>query len=193
MRRIIFLLGLMVAASSLAVSQSVPNPILPPSAPSTSSPIEPPRLPLPSVQCRSADLSVRHVTEDTAMGGENLIVYAWRNNLSMPCTLKGYPRYELLDKLGVVRPRGQAINSQKLPGDEAKVPPQLVTIEAGKEAWFRVHYNSGGAGYLGKPCPVSLQVRIMAPGTTRAFVVKEDITSCRTVEISPVRSGPLPE
>ena len=193
MRRIIFLLGLMAAASSVAMGQSVPNRTIAPSAPTTSSRIEPPRLPLPSVQCRGADLSVRQVSDDAAMGGEHLVLYAWRNNSSTPCTLKGYPRYDLLDKLGAVRPRGRAINSKQLPGDEALLPAELVTIAPGTEAWFRVHYNSGGAGYLGKPCPVSRKVRIVAPGTTRAFVVKEDISSCRKVEVSAVRSGPQPE
>jgi hypothetical protein len=143
--------------------------------------------------CRGEDLSVRHVTDDAAMGGQNLIVYALKNNSSAACTLDGYPRYELLDKSGKLRPRGRAINSQQLPGDEAKRPPQLVTIEPGKEAWFRVYYNSGGAGYLGKPCPVSRKVRIVAPGTTKSFFLKEDITSCTTVQVSSVRGGPLPE
>ena len=193
MRRIILLLGLMAAASSVAVSQSIPNRSIPPSAPSTSSTIEPPRLPLPSVQCRGTDLSVRQVYDNAAMGGEHLMLYAWQNNSSMPCTLKGYPRYELLDKLRAVPPRGRAINSKQLPDDEAMMPAQLVTIAPGTEAWFRVHYNSGGAGYLGKPCPVSRKVRIVAPSTTRAFILKEDITSCSTVEVSAVRSGPVPE
>ncbi len=193
MRRIVFLLRLMAAASCVAMGQSVPNRSIAPSAPTTSSRIEPPRLPLASGQCRGADLSVRQVYDNAAMGGEHLMLYAWRNNSSMPCTLKGYPRYELLDKLGAVRPRGRAINSKQLPGDEALMPAQLMTIAPGTEAWFRVHYNSGGAGYLGKPCPVSRKVKIVAPGTARAFMVKEDISSCGKVEVSAVRSGPVPE
>jgi len=68
-----------------------------------------------------------------------------------------------------------------------------VTIVPGTETWFRVHYNSGGAGYLGKPCPVSRKVRIVAPGITRAFVLKEDISSCSNLEVSALRSGPLPD
>jgi hypothetical protein len=52
----------------------------------------------------------------------------------MRTVLLGYPRFELLDKSGKVRPRGRAINSQQLPGDESKKPPQLLRIEPGKEA-----------------------------------------------------------
>ncbi len=188
MRRILLLLGLMATASSVAMSQgSGGRPIMPSSPsttmPSSSAPMEPPRLPLPSAPCRGADLSVRHVTEDAAMGGQNIIDYALKNNSSMPCAVKGYPRYELLDNAGAVRPRGRAVSSQQLPGDQEKHPPQLVIIALGQEAGFRVYYNSGGAGYVGRPCPMSLKMRISAPGTTRVFVLNENITSCRTVEV----------
>ncbi len=144
------------------------------------------------VPCRGEDLSVRHVTDDAAMGGHYLIDYALRNNSSSPCTLKGYPRFELLDRSGKVRRRGRASNSQKLPGDETKEPPQLITLEPGKEAGFRVYYNSGGAGHIGKPCPVSRKIRITAPGTTRHFVRREEIRLCFGLAVSAVRKA-LPE
>jgi hypothetical protein len=140
--------------------------------------------------CRGEDLSVRHVTEDAAMGGHNLIDYAFKNNSSSPCTLTGYPRFELMDKAGKVRRHGRAINSQRLPGDETSEAPQLITLEPGKEAGFRVYYNNGGAGYTGKPCPLSGKVRIVPPDTRRRFVLREDIRSCRSVLISAVRISP---
>ncbi len=140
--------------------------------------------------CRGEDLSVRHVTDDAAMGGHNLIDYAFRNNSSSPCTLTGYPRFELLDKIGRVRPHGRAINSQRLPGDERIEPAQVVTLEPGKEAGFRVYYNNGGAGHMGTPCPLSQRVRISAPGTRRNFELREEIRSCRSVLISAVRNSP---
>jgi hypothetical protein len=122
------------------------------------------------------------------MGGVRMIVYAFKNKSSGTCTLKGYPRFELLDKSGYVRPHGRAISSQKAPGEETKQQPQLVTIEPGKEAAFRVDYQTGGAGYLGKPCPLSRRVRITPPGTTRRFVRREEISLCSSLQISPVRS-----
>jgi len=138
--------------------------------------------------CRGADLSVRQVTTDAAMGGRNLIDYAIRNHSSLPCALVGYPRFELLDKSGRVRPRGRATNSQRLPGDDRKQPPKSVTVESGKEVWFRVYYKSGGAGYLGQPCPVSRRVRITPPGTRRRFLVRGQITLCGKLLVSAVRS-----
>jgi hypothetical protein len=148
------------------------------------------RLPLP---CRGQEISARHISDDSAMGGQNSIVYGLKNVSPVACTLKGYPRYELLDKVGKIRPRGRAINSQQLPGDDEKLRPQQVMIHPGEEAWFRVHYNSGGAGHVGKPCPVSRKARIVAPGTTRVLVLKESITSCGAVEVSAVRGAPVPE
>lgn len=138
--------------------------------------------------CRNGALSVRHVTEDAAMGGHNTIDYAFKNKSQSSCTLFGYPRFELLDKSGKVRPRGRAINSRQLPGEETKLTPQLVTIQPGEEAAFRVYYNSGGAGYMGKPCPVSPKVRIEAPGTTRRFILRGQITSCRDLSVSAIRA-----
>ena len=140
--------------------------------------------------CGGGDLSVRHVTDDAAMGGHDLIDYAFKNNSPSPCTLIGYPRFELLDGHGKVRRQGRAVNSRRLPGDEAKEAPQLITLEPGKEAGFRVYYNSGGAGYMGKPCPLSRKVRIKAPGTSRTFELREEIRSCRGVLISAVRNSP---
>jgi len=139
--------------------------------------------------CRGADLSVRHVNDDAAMGGHLLTDYAFKNNSSSACTLKGYPRFELLTKSGQLLPRGRAINSRQLMGEETPTTPQLVTIEAGKEAMFRVYTNNGGAGYMGKPCPMSPKVRIVAPGTTRAFMLKDEIRSCQKVQVSAVRAG----
>jgi uncharacterized protein DUF4232 len=137
--------------------------------------------------CRGADLSSRHVTDDAAMGGHNLSDYAFKNDSMNACTLKGYPVFELLNKSARLLPKGRAVNSRKLMGDDAELTPQLVTIEPGKEAVFRVYSNNGGAGYMGKPCPVSRFVRIIAPGTTRAFVLKNGIRFCQQVKVSAVR------
>ena len=177
MRRTIILLALFAAACCTAMSQ--------PRQMNYSVQL------VPVAPC-GADLSVRHVTDDAAMGGHNTIEYAFKNNSSSPCTLDGYPRFELLDKSGRVRRGGRAVKTERLPGEETKRPPQLVTLDPGKEAWFSVYYNNGGAGYVGKPCPFSRKVRITAPGAVRRFVLRESIRSCRAVEVSSVRgSEPL--
>jgi len=139
--------------------------------------------------CRGADLAVRHVNDDAAMGGHLLTDYALKNNSSRACTLKGYPRFELLSKSGQLLPNGRAINTRKLMGEETASAPQLVTIEAGKEAIFRVYTNNGGAGYSGKGCPTSRKVKIVAPGTTRAFMLRDEISSCQKVQVSAVRAA----
>jgi hypothetical protein len=174
--RAAFIFLIPVAASVTALAQSDPG----------STTFKGPVVnPLP---CRNHDLLVRHVNEEAAMGGLRLIDYAFKNKSSAVCTLAGFPRFELLDKARAVRPHGRAVNSQKLPTDEEARPTQRAEIEPGKEAVFHVYYNTGGAGYLGKPCPVTHKVRITAPGTTQRFVLRENISLCKGLQVSAVRS-----
>jgi hypothetical protein len=144
-----------------------------------------------STRCREEQLSVRKIpdSEDAAMGGHRSVDYSFTNISSSPCTLTGYPRVELLNKAGRRVRRGLAVNSERLPGDTEKHLPQPVTLEAGKAAWFRLYYNAGGAGRVGKPCPIYPKVRITAPGTSRGSTLREQIQSCQTVEVSAVQSG----
>ena len=145
--------------------------------------------PQPVAPCRGADLSVHYINGDAAMGGHNLEDYAFKNNSSSVCTLKGYPRFELLGKSGGLLPKGRAVNSRELFGDDPQPAPQLITIEVGQEAIFRVYYNNGGAGYTGKGCPTARKVRIVAPGATRAFTLSQVIRFCQAVKVSAVRAA----
>lgn len=142
--------------------------------------------------CRGEQLKVKHVSDDAAMGGVRLIDYSFTNNSSSPCTLKGYARFEALNRAGRLLKRGRAVNRGEMVSLEKKAP-ELVTLEPGGTAWFRIHFNSGGAGYEGPPCPASRKVRITAPGARRGRVLREGITMCRRIEISPVMSGAPPQ
>lgn len=141
---------------------------------------------LASERCRDNQLSVRHVSEDAAMGGVRTIVYAFSNTSSSPCTLSGYPSFEVLSRSGRIVRGGRAARGLTRFGDEARTPPRMVTIEPGKTATFLVYYNAGGAGYMGKPCPIYRRVRIIAPGTRRGFVLREELQLCSSLEVSPV-------
>ncbi len=141
---------------------------------------------LAAVRCQENQLEVRHVSEDAAMGGVRTIDYAFTNTSSSPCTLKGHPRFEVLNKAGRIVRGGRAANGLSMLSDEAKMPPRLVTIEPGKTARFLVYYNAGGAGYMGKPCPIYRRIRITAPGTKRGFVLREELQLCGRLEVSPV-------
>lgn len=141
---------------------------------------------LVSVRCYENQLSVRHVSEDAAMGGVRTIDYAFTNTSSVPCTLDGYPRFEALDRSGRIARNGRARRGLTRLGDDAKKGPHPVTIEPGKTAMFIVYYNAGGAGYMGRPCPVYRKVRITAPGGRRGFVLRDEIQLCSSLEVSPV-------
>lgn len=144
-------------------------------------------------QCLGGQLSVRHVSDDAAMGGVRVTNFAFTNTSNAPCTLKGYPRVELLNKFGRAFGRIRVVQRDRLPGEEERQPPRLVRLEPNQEAWFRLYYNSGGAGYMGPPCPTAAKIKITAPGARRGSVLREQIQSCREVEVSPVRSGAAPE
>jgi hypothetical protein len=137
-------------------------------------------------QCHESQLSVRHVSEDAAMGGVRTVGYAFTNTSSSPCALKGYPRFEILNKSGRVVRGGRAANGLSRMGDDAKMAPRSVTIEPGKTATFLIYYNAGGAGYMGKPCPTYGRVRITAPGAKRGFVLRDNLQLCGGLEVSPV-------
>ena len=150
-------------------------------------------IPIPatlSQPCRGGDISVKQVDADAAMGGVRTVDYIFTNKSAAACTLSGYPSYRLLDKRGRLLRHGRAVKSDQLPGDETKQAPQLVTVEPGKDAWFRVYYNSGGAGYIGKPCPTARKIKIIAPGTTRVFILRDEITLCADLRVSSVGGGP---
>jgi hypothetical protein len=178
MRITLLLLG-MVVCSSIATSQTVVNP-----SRYALTPVE-----SPAPQCVRPSLTLKEGETDAAMGGVRATDYVFTNTSSSPCTLNGYPRVELLSSSGVVARR--AMGSDQLPGTTEKTSPQLVTLEPGKTAWFRLYYNSGGAGHIGKACPTYHKLRIVAPETTRAFLLRTDMQSCRRTElnVSAVRSG----
>ena len=134
-------------------------------------------------KCVREDLKIKEGETDAAMGGVRETPYIFTNISSSACTLDGYPALELVNQKGVVARR-----ATKQKSDE---PTVAVTLDPGKSAWFNLNYNSGGAGHMGKPCPTYPKLKIVAPGTTRAFVLRSDVSSCpRTdLQVSSIQSG----
>jgi hypothetical protein len=143
---------------------------------------------LTPTQCGNNQLSLRHEDEDAAMGGLRNMKFIFTNISASPCTLEGYPRFELLNKLGQPVRGGRATNGLTRMGDDLKKPPQLVTIEPGKTAMFWIGYLARGAGSIGKPCPTYRKFKVTAPGTNRVFIQSNSyvIEVCSGLEVSPV-------
>lgn len=182
MRRTLLLLALIVTASTLAPGQTNSRHIAYIQTGDSSA----------ATQCRGAQLSVSYIPDslDAAMGGDRSMDFAFKNSSTTPCTLKGYPRFELLDRSGRLARRGRAVNDAQMLSDDGQAHiPQLVTLAPGKTAWFRFHFREGGAGHVGKPCPTYPKIKITAPGTQRGFILREGIQSCGAVEVSLIRSG----
>ena len=134
-------------------------------------------------KCIREDLRIKEGETDAAMGGVRETPYIFTNISSSACTLDGYPALELLNQKGIVVRR-----ATKQKSDEPKTP---VVVDPGKTAWFNLNYNSGGAGHMGKPCPTYPRLRILAPGTTRAFVLRSGLQSCpgTDLQVSSIQSG----
>ena len=141
-----------------------------------------------SAPCRDGQLALRHEPEEAAMGGLRSMQFFFTNTSSSPCTLEGYPRFELLSKSGQPARGGRATNGLTRMGEDFQKPPQLVTIEPGKTATFWIDYLARGAGSMGKPCPSYRKFRIVAPGTRRVFVQSDVIEVCSGLEVSSVRA-----
>ena len=141
---------------------------------------------LVSSRCRDNDLSLRHDPEDAAMGGLRSMQFFFTNTSSAPCTLEGYPSFQLVGKSGKPARGGRAARGLTRMGEDLQKPPQVVTIEPGKTETFYIDYLARGAGAMGKPCPTYRKFRITAPGTKRVFVQSEVIELCSGLEVSPI-------
>lgn len=134
-------------------------------------------------KCVREDLRIKEGETDAAMGGVRETPYIFTNISSSACTLDGYPALEMLNQKGAVVRR-----ATKQKSDD---PKAAVILDPGKTAWFNLNYNSGGAGHMGKPCPTYPRLRIVAPGTTRAFVLRSGLQSCpgTDLQVSSIQSG----
>ena len=90
------------------------------------------------------------------MGGVRRTPFTLTNVSNAQCVLNGYVSLELLNKAGAVVKR--AIKQKT---DD---PIAAAILMPGKTAWFALNFNAGGAGYMGKPCPVYRQMKITTPG-----------------------------
>jgi Domain of unknown function (DUF4232) len=124
----------------------------------------------PIPKCARENLKIREGETDAAMGGVRETPYIFTNSSPSACTLEGYPILELLNQRGMLVKR-----STKQKTDEAIT---VVIIEPGKTAWFKLNYNSGGAGHVGRPCPTYNKARITIPLVARTFVLRTAIQTC---------------
>lgn len=134
--------------------------------------------------CTASQLSVKDEHSDNAMGGQRGEYYSFKNSSQSPCTLKGSPTFVLLDRAGRRIP-GQKITHTNDPGTD-------VTLAPGGKAFFSIDYRScsfsRGAG-VRERCVNAAKVRIEAPGTKRAFILKSGIDAQKlSVNVSSMMS-----
>lgn len=134
-------------------------------------------------QCRNDQLSLEPEFE-AAMGQLRHLRFFLTNTSSSPCTLMGYPRFEMFNKSRRSARSIRAVNVQR-------DPPQLVTIKPGKTATFLVSYTARHEDEpTGKPCPTYRRFRVTVPGTTRVFILSynynHSIEVCSSLGVWPI-------
>jgi Domain of unknown function (DUF4232) len=161
-----------LAIQSLAVGElTLPKPVSLKARPSN------------ATSCAHEDLTIKEGETDAAMGGVRRTPFVITNVSKGPCTLRGYPALELLNKAGVLVKR-----ATKQKSDD---PVTLVTLEPGKTAWFALNFNAGGAGYMGKPCPSYTRVRVTLPAVDGPFNLRSEVTTCAKTdfEVTAISAG----
>lgn len=123
--------------------------------------------------CTREDLTIKAGQSDQAMGGRISKRFVIKNVSSVPCSLQGYPSLELLNRAGKAVKR-----AAKDSGGDSAAP---VTLESGKTGWFELDYMAYNGGTF-KPCFRTPRVRIKLPGVTRAFVLRDNIGTCKENE-----------
>jgi hypothetical protein len=139
-------------------------------------------------RCGDNQLSLQNLGEVISMGAMRYSEFIFTNTSSVPCTLKGYPRFEFVNKYGRPVRGGMAANGDGFAGLYS-VPPQLVTLEPGKKAKFVVHYNARYDEDREKPCAAYRRAKINVPGMKRVFVQRFQrygIEVCSGLEVSPL-------
>lgn len=145
--------------------------------------------------CLGEQLSLREVEGESDMGGKRYGNYVFTNTSTKTCTLTGYPKFALLNKSGQILSNVKVEYSNNFTvtgdtdGNQSSEASKIVTLAPGKSAWFQIFYNDGMAIDHKRPFPVSAKVRVTAPHTERAFLIKSEIQACCGVEVSAVRSG----
>ncbi len=138
-------------------------------------------------KCSGDKLSFKETEGEADIGGKEYAKLLFTNTSSTPCTLYGFPKVALLGRNGQPMPDVKVVNA-----DEGEKPTR-VTLAPGKTAWFQVFYTDGMiSADLKKPAPASYEIRVMAPRTTKEFVIKSQMHTYKEVRVYFLRDG-LPD
>ncbi|MGC8489821.1 MAG: DUF4232 domain-containing protein [Clostridia bacterium] len=142
-------------------------------------------------RCLSTNLSVSLVQSQGAAGSA-IRTYEFTNEAANPCTLYGYPGFQLV-----------ASNGQNLPTTVIRSPASeaTVTLQSGGHAWFTMQYPTQ-TGYGNLSCPTSASLEVTPPnayhyvtvsgsaGTIQAYGGTTTNLQCGRINVQPVTGTP---
>ena len=167
MRQTILTITLLMASASLAQGQAVLQ--------KTGHGIN-----LATHRCMGWQLSAKHESED-AGAGQRDVTYSFTNQGPAPCTLRGFPKFTLLNRWG------HPMSGQSITHMSESVT--TVTLAPSGKAFFNIHYSA--CSTVGTPpCRFSSRVRIKAPRTSHYFRIRDRLDPFQlSVQVSPVKSN----
>lgn len=144
-----------------------------------------------TAKCSGSQLALKEAPSEGDMGGKVHGNYVFTNISKAACTLSGFPGFVLLDRAGKAM-RGVKVTFDLTANNGDDGNPALITLAPKETAWFQILYQNGFGYDLKKPVAASAKVKITAPHTARAFVIKSKLGAYRSVKVSAVKKG-LPE
>lgn len=135
-------------------------------------------------RCSNSQLSVRRVA-GTGAAGTVVVVYRFHVLWGGPCSLRGFPGLELLDKqfhsLPTQVQRGDGVNII------ATVPVRQVVLDGQHDAYFALEYHH--VPIKNHPCYSPRYLMVIPPNDRLPVVTYSGIDySCGTIAVSPVTS-----
>lgn len=140
-----------------------------------------------SATCLASQLVIQRGLEGAAMGSVGVTGMGFKNISTTPCTLKGFPKLQMLDATG------HRISTHVLHGTSytvQAVPGSSVMLTPGQVAKFDLMYHSA-TGYGRKICPTSTHVRITPPNLKKGITLNWQIQPYGGVSIQKLRCGEI--
>ncbi len=137
--------------------------------------------------CNSSQLSILLGVEGAAMGSRGVTGMAFKNISVTPCTLKGYPKAQMLNASGKLIPtyvtHGNVFSS-------SASAPKLIKLAPGAKAEFDLLYEAQ-TGYGNAVCPTSSKVAFTPPGSKTQLLLSWMIQPYGGGTIQKLRCGEI--
>ncbi len=164
--------ALTLAACDKPATPPIATEPLPP-APTEASPLDP-------VECKSADLQLKHLSDD-AGAGQRHVVYGLTNRGKAACTLRGFVTASWFDA------NGKPLDGVTVRQFEGGETPGEITVAPAGRAVFEISFT--GIQATDKACVTSATLTVTPPANTQSIQIEDVISPCTDhISLNPIRA-----